>query len=141
MFYQTLSKIEVEMLLDGLRNHGEISLCAHLLGHPVKGLRGIIARDEALKDAVEEAIEHHAALIYTTALRKASGPNGSDALLSTILSAKHAAFNKFAQQVDAGKKGKPTGITLRTFDATEDGVQDVVPTEPAQPLQIGYKAF
>jgi len=145
VLYQNISPFQTSILIEQLRATGEMTIAAHAIGIPVKALRQFAAQDPALGDAIAEALEQHAAMIYVEAHRRAT-VGGSDALMNTVLSAKHVAFDKEARKQELARNAKPAGITIKVFseedDSSESDVTDVVDkqqpgtTASGEPLRI-----
>lgn len=136
---QLLNPLQLRLLREQLPETGSLAFVANLIGVPLAALKNYIARDVDFKTEVDSLLELHSDRLYMVALQRAVGPLGSDMLLGRLLEAKHQSFNKAAQAAEVGKKGKPSGITLRTFEATADGA--VVDAEPREPLRLSYRLF
>ena len=134
-YYQAnLSPEQYAVLRSVLREKGNLAMAAEMMGLSLTRLRAMATKDEDLKIEIEDALEYHGALIYSTALERATAGK-SDVLLGKILEAKVTGFSKESRE-PASQRNKPTGLRLRTFDADgeENGVEDVAPK--TQPLQL-----
>ena len=130
-YYQAnLSPEQYALLRSVLREKGNLAMAAEMMGLSLTRLRAMATKDEDLKIEIEDALEYHGALIYSTALERATAGK-SDVLLGKILEAKVNGFSK-----ESRERNKPTGLRLRTFDAEgeENGVEDVAPK--TAPLQL-----
>ena len=133
-FTANLSPEQYALLRSTLREKGSLPMAAEMMGISLTRLRAMATKDEDLKIEIEDALEFHGALIYDTALQRATAGK-SDVLLGKILEAKVNGFSKESRE-PLSQRNKPTGLRLRTFDADgeESGVQDVAPKP--KPLQL-----
>jgi hypothetical protein len=116
----TLSGQAVDSLAAAVREKGSLALAAFTVGLSPTELRRLMREDESLHQALADAGEVHAGLLYAEALKRAV-EGQSDTLMAKLLEARVDGFSR-ESRVPVAQKGKPTGITMRTFDMDENGV-------------------
>lgn len=129
-----LSPIQINIILDSLKQYGEMPLAAAAAGITLRMLHKEMNEDEDLAENVEHARGVFGSTMVLLAQQRAAA--GSDTMLKTLLEARVPDFSRESRQA-APKNAKPVSISIRRFDLDEDGeVEDAEAKEPTEPLQL-----
>lgn len=141
--YASFTPEAIRLVADAVRQWGVLSVAARAIGMEPGVIKALMRRDPDLRAEIETALDEHKDMLYAEAVQRGTAGK-SDALLSRLLEAQMPSqFDPKARNAAVAARGKPTGVRLRQFEATDDGqVQDVTPKgekpAPDEPLKLGY---